>query len=301
VALRVTAPLTAGATYTLAVDGAPQPLQSFVAAPCSRTAAPAVQGGAAQVTVRDTSVTADLLLDWPSHVALEVTDAHGALLTATSDVECVPPICGPQSFVCGAALRIDGLTPAADYTLRVTAQDDFGHTLRTAPQGFSTLAALPRVLITEMMASGTAGEYVEIFNVGPGAADLATLALQGDDGIVRPLIAIPPPLPSILLPGGRALAVGASFDETLYPATPRGTPILRASTQRLLGHGLSDAAPPSFRVVLRAQVPVELAEFPGGGPHCSSGVSLQRDESAPYGAAASWACGVSGGTPGAPP
>ncbi|HZX96511.1 MAG TPA: hypothetical protein VFE90_18480 [Myxococcales bacterium] len=301
VALRLPAALASGQRYSLAVDGVADATQSFVVADCARSAPPAVQGGSAQVTVRDVSVDADLTLDWPSHLALEVEGEGGAGVVAETDVQCAPPVCGPQSFSCPASLRIEGLEPATDYTLRITAQDDFGHTLRTAPQPFSTLAAIPRVLVTEVMASGVAGEYVEILNLGPGAADLEALALHGPDDVLRPLLAVASPLPLALLPGGRALAVGASFDARSYPGLPAGTPVLRTTTQRLLGHGLSDTAPPAFQLVSVAEVPVVLSSFPGDGPHCPALCSLQRDESIPPDGAASWTCGPIGGTPGAPP
>jgi len=301
VALQLAAPLEAGGTYTLSLDGVADETQAFHVAACARDATPSLQGGAAQVDVRDTSAVARMTLDWPVHLTVEVADASGATFLAEEDVQCAPPVCGPQSFVCAASVRIDGLVPANDYVLRVTASDDFGHTLRGPSQPFSTLAPLPRAVLTEVMASGTAGEYVEIVNVGPGAADLETLALQGPDGIARPLLAVAPPLPLILAPGARALAVGASFDASLYPALPAGTPVLRASTQRLLGRGLSDSAPPSFALITAGQAPVELSRFPGGGPQCGSGQSLQRDESAPPQDAATWSCGPQGGTPGIPP
>jgi hypothetical protein len=301
VALQLAAPLQTGQTYTLSLDGAPDEKQAFRVASCLRTASPALQGGAAQITVRDTAVTAAVVLDWPVHLAVEVTDASGAVSSGEKDVDCAPAACGPQSFVCAASLRLEGLAPATDYLLRVTATDDFGHTLRGPTQPFSTLAPLPRAVVTEVMASGTAGEYVEIANFGPGAADLAALALQGADGVLRPLLAVAPPLPVVLAPGARALAVGASFDATLYPALPVGTPVLRTSTQRLLGRGLSDAAPPSLALMTLAPVPVELSRFPGGGPQCGIGQSLQRDESVPPGEMAGWSCGPQGGTPGGPP
>jgi len=152
------------------------------------------------------------------------------------------------------------------------------------------------------MASGIDGEYVELLNLGPGTADLEALGLQGSDGIVRPLLGGAPPLPALLEPGVRALAVGASFDPSIYAATiPPDTPILRASTQRLLGRGLSDDAPPVFRLVTLAAVPVELADFPGGNGHCAPGASLQRDEAVPPGSVAAWTCGRTAGTPGRPP
>src|ERR1043166_2546675 len=102
--------------------------------------------------------------------------------------------------------------PATDCSLRIAASDDYGFALRTAPQRFSTVAALPGILISEVMASGVAGEYVELLNFEPGAADGEDLALQGPDGIVRPVLATPAPVQLLLPPGSRALAVGASFD-----------------------------------------------------------------------------------------
>jgi hypothetical protein len=301
VALQLAAPPEAGETYTLSLDGTSDSGQAFRVATCARNAPPALEGGAARLGVRDTAVTATVALDWPVHVAVDVSDAAGARFMAEEDVVCAPPACGPQSFACAASLRIDGLAPGTGYVLDVTAIDDFGHTLRTAPQPFSTLSPLPNAVVTEVMASGTAGEYVEIANFGPGAVDLEALALQGPDGVTRPLLAVAAPLPLILAPGSRALAVGASFDASLYPALLAGTPVLRSSTQRLLGHGLSDSAPPSFALVAAGPVPVELSRFPGGGSQCGIGQSLQRDEPVPAQDAAAWTCGPEGGTPGAPP
>ena len=241
------------------------------------------------------------MLDWPAQIGITIEDGRGATVAATSEILCAPPACGPQGFACAGSIRIEGLRAASDYTLSVTARDDFGFILRAAPQPFSTVAALPRALVSEVMASGVDGEYVELFNLGPGAADLESLALQGNDGIDRPLLASPPPLPAILAPGARALAVGASFDSALYPAVPTGTPLLRASTQRLLGRGLSDDAPPPFRLVAGAAMAVEIAEFPGSDQNCPVGASLQRDEAAPPDEAAMWICGRVGGTPGRAP
>jgi hypothetical protein len=301
VALSLAAPLSAGAEYQLALDGRPAPGQGFTAADCSRNAAPALQGGAAQLTVRDTGIVASVVLDWPAHLLASVLDRQGAMATAEVQVGCAPPACGPQSFACPASVRIEGLRPGSDYSLILEARDDFGFTSRAAPQAFSTLAAMPRAILSEVMIWGVEGEYAEVLNRGPGTANLEQLALQGPDGAVRPLLAGAPPLPLLLAPGERALAVGASFDQALYPRLPAGTPVLRASTQRLLGRGLADDSPAGFRLVLLAQPAVALAELPGDIPRCPSGVSLQRDEAVPSGEGAAWVCGVPGGTPGRPP
>jgi len=301
VELRIPGPLEAGARYSVSLDGTPAPDQSFTAAACARTAAPALQGGAAGLSPRDTAVLALLVLDWPARVEVTVEDAAGTGVIAGAQAVCAPPPCGPQSFACPIPLTVGGLRPATDYSLRIEATDDYGFTLRTAPQRFSTVAALPGVVISEVMASGVDGEYAELLNLGPGAADVEMLALQGPDGAVRPVLASPAPVRLLLPPGSRALAVGASFDATLYPALPSSTPVLRAGTQRLLGRGLSDDSTPGFRLLARTQVPVELAEFPASAPHCAAGISVQRDEAVPAGAKASWSCGIQGGTPGRPP
>ena len=301
VALALAAPLSAGSEYRLALDGRPAPGQGFTAATCTRNAAPALQGGAAQLTVRDTAVVASIVLDWPAHLSASVLDSQGALATSEAQVGCAPPACGPQSFACPATFRIEGLHPGSDYALVLEARDDFGFTFRSAPQRFSTLAALPRAILSEVMTWGIEGEYVEVLNLGPGGTDLTGLALLGADGVVRPLLASAPPLPLVLPPGGRALAVGASFDPALYPRLPSGVPVLRASTQRLLGRGLSDDSPGGFQLVVLSAPAPALAEFPDGTPRCPSGVSLQRDEASPPGADAAWVCGIAGGTPGRPP
>jgi hypothetical protein len=74
--------------------------------------------------------------------------------------------------------------------------------------------------------------------------------------------------------------------------------VLRASTQRLLGRGLSPTDPPRLDLALGAVV---LASFPGGAMACDTGQSLQRDETAAPDAEAGWSCGRAGGTPGSGP
>jgi hypothetical protein len=301
VALTLPGSLAAGSEYVLALGGVPLPAQTFTAASCARAAAPALQGGAARISVRDTGLTAQIVLDWPAQVEATVEDARGTVVAAQAQILCAPPPCGPQSFACAGSVRIEGLQPASDYTLRIAARDDFGFALRAAAQPFGTLAPLPKAMISEVMASAVDGEYVEVFNLGPGAADLEMLALLGPDGIVRPLLGGAAPLPLVLAPGARALAVGASFDVGLYPGVPPGTPILRAATQRLLGRGLSDDAPPAFALVTRSETPIAIAAFPAAAPRCAAGISLQRDEAVPTDSAATWVCGRTGGTPGRPP
>ncbi|HUJ24892.1 MAG TPA: hypothetical protein VLW85_02660 [Myxococcales bacterium] len=304
VTLAVPAPLAPGAVYSLALDGAVDASQSFTAAACARTAGPALQP---LLAPKDISVDVEVALDWPALLEVRLGDADDGepcsdhCVTAKAQVECAPPPCGPQEFSCTASVHVGGLTPAFDYALRIVAQDDEGHTSSSPLLQFSTVAPLPRVLITEVMVSPTAGEYVELLNLGPGAADLGTLGLQDVDGVVRPLMGTAPPLPLLLAPGARSLAVGASFDQSLVPTLPPGTPVLRATAQRLLGRGLPDTATPAFSLVQTGATPVELSGFPAGLAACASGVSFQRDETVPPDGEAAWQCGKEGGTPGAPP
>lgn len=298
--------LRAGGSYELAIDGARVADAGFAVSACRRAQPPAFSSVA--VAARDTSVAVEVLLDWPAMVRLEVSPAAapcpGAGCVATSArVECAADACAPQRFSCAAALRLDGLAPSSDYVLTAVAEDDEGHTAAAPPQPFSTLAELPRLVLSEVMIDAqpsprAEGQYVEILNLGPGAAALDGLALAGPDGTARPLLASAPPLPVVLAPGQRALATGDSFDSSRYPQIPPGTPILRSGTQRLLGRGLSVADPQRLDLVAGSVV---LAGFPGGAFACESGQSLQRDESAPPEASAKWGCGQTGGTPGAGP
>lgn len=298
--------LRGGAAYSLSVDGARVADAGFVVSPCARTQPPAIS--AVALTAHDTSVAAEVLLDWPAAVRLEVGPASppcegAACATAAGLAECAADACAPQTFACATTLRLGGLAPATGYALRVVAQDDEGHTATSAWQPFSTLAPLPRLILSEVMidaqpAPRAEGQYLEILNQGPGAATLDDLALAGPDGVSRPLLASAPPLPVVLAPGGRALAVGDSFDASRYPDLPPGTPILRGPTQRLLGHGLSPSAPPRIELTLGGLV---LAVFPGGALACDPGQSLQRDEAAAPDAEAKWSCGRAGGTPGSGP
>ena len=301
VALALAAPLTAGATYALSLDGVVDSSQTFTAAACARSAAPALQ---AQVAPRDTSADVRIALDWPALVEVRVGDADDGepcsdhCATAKAEVLCGPPPCGPQEFSCTATLHLGGLTPSFAYALRVFAQDDEGHTSSSELLQFSTVAPLPRVIISEVKVSPSTGEYVELLNLGPGAADLGSLALRDAERVSRPLLATAPPLPLLLAPGARALAVGASFDATLYPGLPAATPVARSAAQRLLGRGLADGDTPAFQLVSGGAI---VSEFPGSLPACTTDQSLQRDESVPPDGEAAWTCGAAGGTPGAPP
>jgi len=290
------APLQAGQTYTLALDGRAIDGTSFSVARCSRLWPPQ---GAARFAVRDTSVLADVQLDWPARIVLRAGCGEGKCPEASAQAICAPDPCATTPVgVCTASLRLDGLAAATGYFLHLDLEDDEGHATVGELQQVTTLSPLPTVVISEVMASPPApaprsdGEYVELWNTGKAPVDLAGLTLTGPDGSARPVLALAPPEPVVLPPGARALAVGTSFDPSRY-ALPAGTLVLRTSTQRLLGRGLSDASPPAF--LLSSGQGIELSRFPGTDLTCPQGTSLEPD------GASSWQCGQAGGSPGAPP
>jgi len=198
-------------------------------------------------------------------------------------------------------LRVDGLLQSTPYALQLLLEDDEGHLVRGPVEQVMTTGPLPRLAISEVMASPplpvprSDGEYVEIFNAGTTPADLSGAALEGIDGIAR---AIAPDATGavVLLPGARALAVGASFDASRY-SLPAGVPVLRASTQRLLGRGLSNDSPPLI-ALLASDADGGMAEvdrYPGGEPRCPAGESIEAGRSG------TWTCGADGGSPGRAP
>jgi hypothetical protein len=294
------ATLEAGKTYSVALDGKAVPGESFTASQCPRLDPPRA---IAQIRPRDSAILADVRLDWPARVAVQIGTCPGPFCGVDEGfASCAPDPCAPAAEPgCAVSLRVDGLLASTPYAVQFLVEDDEGHLVRTAAQQAMTTGPLPRLVLSEVMASPplpvprSDGEYVEIWNAGATAADLSRAALQGVDGIVRPLAADATGA-IVLAAGARALAVGASFDAGRYPL-PAGLLVLRASTQRLLGRGLSDDSPPLI-VLLASDAEGTLAEvdrFPGAGPSCAAGRSIEAAEGG------AWVCGADGGSPGRPP
>ena len=292
--------LRAGDEYSIALDGKAVPGATFTASQCPRLDPPRT---VVTVRARDTSVHADVRLDWPARVAMQVGSCPGPSCgVAEGFANCAPDPCSaPVDGACALSLRVDGLQISSTYEVQFIVEDDEGHLVRSGAQPVVTTGPLPRLVLSEVMASPplpaprSDGEYVEILNAGNAPADLSLVALQGIDGIPR-LVAPAATSAVVLAPGARALAVGASFDASRY-AIPDGVPVLRASTQRLLGHGLSDESPP-FIALLAADAygtTAEVDRYPGGEPRCATGASIE----AAFGG--EWLCGAYGGSPGRRP
>jgi hypothetical protein len=268
-------------------------------------------------------------LDWPARVTAQwaVAPAPGPASSAAGDDDTLarlcdqglcssvsasalgaPAACDPlaQEAAATTRLALDGLAPGSSYLLRLVLEDDEGHRAVLPARRGDTQSAHPVVSIDEVMASPplpqprSDGEYVELFNPGPGAVDTARLALQGADGVVRPFSGAGP----LLVAGARALAVGLSFDASRY-AVPAGVLLLRAPTQRLLARGLTDDGTQPVALVWlgtgATPAPVELSRFPGEGLRCSDGRSFERVHPDPKPGAPLFACGALGGSPGAAP
>jgi hypothetical protein len=290
------APLEAGQKYSLALDGKAIENSSFAIARCARLFPPQ---GAFRVSVRDTSMTAEVELDWPSRIALRAGCADGKCPEGFAEATCAPDPCAPPvAGACKATVHLEGLAPATDYSVHIDLDDDEGHATVSGSQRVTTLSPLPTVVISEVMASppGSAprsdGEYVELWNNGRAPVDLSGLTLTGPDGTARRVVGSVPLEPVALAAGARALAVGASFDPSRY-SLPAATLVLRASTQRLLGRGLSDASPPP--ILLSTEGGVALSLFPGSTTSCPPGTSFELS------GGSDWNCGQAGGSPGGTP
>src|SRR5947209_11529511 len=141
------APLQAGQTYTLALDGRAIDGTSFSVARCSRLWPPQ---GAARFAVRDTSVLADVQLDWPARIVLRAGCGEGKCPEASAHAICAPDPCATTPVgVCTASLRLDGLAAATGYFLHLDLEDDDGHATVAGLQRVAKLSPLPTVAISE--------------------------------------------------------------------------------------------------------------------------------------------------------
>ena len=155
--------LTPGATYMLAVGNLRLPDEFFVVAPCARLDPPRLRD--LQVEARDRSATATIRLDSPAFVRLQAGPARtdggdlceNGCAEATGLVACTPSACDPSAPdpvpPCERTLELTGLAPGLTYDVRATLEDDYGHRSVALAAPFRTLAVLPQVELSEVMAS----------------------------------------------------------------------------------------------------------------------------------------------------
>ncbi len=304
-------PLCPGAGYAVAVGGVQVEAATFQASSCTRSSELRWLAGGPALQAGDTWLHIAAELDWPALVHLDarpVGQSTARVASADVLVRCAPASCGSADggSPCTLEGKLEELSAGASYLLTLSAEDDEGGRSAPLQLGFQTLGALAKAQISEVMASPpppvprSNGEYIEIFNAGSAPLDPARLAIAGPDDRVRPLSSAPS---SPLAPGHRLLAVGAAFEPDRY-TLPSDVVLLRADTQKLLGRGVADQ-PPAIRLLWLPESdggsPIELDRFPGDGPNCAEGESLERDDSSDAGV--TFRCGSLGGSPGsaAPP
>jgi hypothetical protein len=202
------------------------------------------------VGVFDTAAAPDMTPPLLTGMAVEVagpciavrfsTDepATGSLVLRAGDLEStVPAGTGQTTF--DVAVRAALLPPMAPATVTARAADRAGNVAESAPFSLVTPAALPPLVITEVLANPAGAEptqeYVEVRNLG--AEDLTTDALLIQDS--RGGDALPP----ATIPGGAyALVVTSGYDpaSAADPPPRAGTLLLRVDS-RIGTDGLSNS------------------------------------------------------------
>ncbi len=143
-------------------------------------------------------------------------------------------------------LRLDGLTPDADHSLRLVLEGPSGATFVEALD-VHTEPILPPVTITEVRADARGPEprqeYVELLNSGAVPVPLEGWSLSDRVDREGDVLGAVTPLP----PGGRALLVASSFDPEHPddPPVPEGIPLLRIEGSLGSG-GLANAGEPLY-------------------------------------------------------
>jgi hypothetical protein len=180
-----------------------------------------------------------LAADGPCVAVTFTTDeiVTGTVVLRAGDAEVVTSAgAGQTSFE--VAVPVAALPPETDATATVRAVDRAGNLAESAPVAWRTPAALPPVVITEVLANAAgpepAQELVELRNLGDAEVSLDGLSLADGKGAD----ALPP---ATLAPGAYALVVTSSYQaDDGTDAPPRaGTQLVRVDS-RLGGDGLSN-------------------------------------------------------------
>lgn len=220
------------------------------------------------------------------------------------------------------AVTLDRLAPSTTYHYRITVIDLSGnHALisRSEKKAFSTLAPLPKIAITEVMANPASpqeeGEYIELYNAGAEPVSLAGWSLgRLASTTVYTLVdgsGATDGAAFVIEPGGFTLVAGKAFRRSRFPALPSATAVLhlRSSSgtvsNALFGSGLSASSPPALG--LSAPSGVRVSTFADGAAvptHCKTDVSVERVAAGAPDATGNWSCANGnvppGHSPGAP-
>jgi hypothetical protein len=222
---------------------------TFGTAACEDEVAPELS--AIEVTPVDTYAIVRWRATEPATSAVRYGEALPTLLAEGDAGRCAlvnydPCAEPPMDAVCSHEVRIDGLTPETEYVFEVESVDAAGNAAVSDVSSFTTLPPLPPLVVNEIQATPDiapqeAGEFVEIYNAGDEAVDLAGWIIA--DASASPprtqtLQALGPHL-TVIEPGEYALIVGQAFDTSEYPTLATNV-ILSGTSGRLLSFGLAD-------------------------------------------------------------
>jgi hypothetical protein len=296
-----------------AAGNRPPPLSGITVAACRDDRPPAVDPASVRIVPTDTALSVEAGSSEPTRLGVEVAverpgeacgavpDAPGSLV-AWGDFAACPgwDPCGAPPR-CQAGASVTGLCPGQKVKVRVLAEDLAGNA--AAPGAWLSAATgspSARVVVTEVLTDAATpqagGEYVEIANLGSGAADLAgwKLAKKSASGAVtRCTLA---PVAGVLPAGAHGLVVGGSWDGR-YPL-PSDAPLFHCGATSLAG-GLADERSPSVALESPTGAVVSGFGWAAASVRCT-GRSTERIHPGGEDATANFACArAAPGTPGA--
>jgi hypothetical protein len=297
----------AGNPVSVPVDG-----QSFTAATCTDTAPPRVAAASVVASPSDTSATIRWNTDEPSSSSVElvVCDGGGCLAPPFTggDANCSVDTCNlpsdEASFACAHTVKVTGLEPQKTYTVVAISADPGRREGRSQEVTFTTLAPLPKVVISELFATpqgltdANRGKFVELYNAGSTPVDLNDWALGrcADPSCATitnrwTLKASAAGASTTLAPGAFAVAHGKAFDMAAM-SVPAGTLEFLGSSDTLLANGLTSTT--AYTYVLLApggSSPISSYSAHLGKPNLTSnnGRSFERKDLAGDDVVSNWA------------
>ena len=296
-----------------AAGNRPPPLSGITVAACRDDRPPALDLASVHILPTDTALSVAADSSEPTRLGVEVAverageacgaipDAPGSLVVWGEFAACPgwDPCGAPSRCLAGAS--VPGLCPGQRVKVRLLAEDLAGNA--AAPGAWlpaATGSPTARVVVTEVLADAATpqagGEYVEIANLGSGAADLTgwKLAKKSASGVVtRCTLA---PVAGVLPVGAHGLVVGGSWDGRY--ALPSGATLFHCGATSL-GGGLADERAPSLALESPAGAVVSGFGWSAASVRCT-GRSTERIHPGGEDATANFACArETPGTPGA--
>lgn len=245
-ALKPDGPLTPSTLYTVDIlpgqlqfiDGKPVPKASlgpFTTADAPDLFAPRIQ--AFSVHLAEGCLTVHLASDEPVRAVVSLSGGDGQSLLCPQLHSALPP--NGLAPALDFAERLPTLSPGTRVQVVATVEDRAGNVAMSAPLGLDLPPALPRLVMTEVLANPagleTTQEFVEIYNADSQSVSLAGLLLADKAGNDV--------LPEMVLSAGSyGLVVPEKFNVAEGKDTPlREGTLLVPVAGRLAGDGLGNA------------------------------------------------------------